>query len=71
MIEPPPEYRAGWERLIAGGEALHYKITISGTKFEAETGRAYSPKIFCESALKAGAVRLSGLGLGGSVQPCP
>ncbi len=70
IVEPPPEYRAGWERLIAGGEELRYKITIQGTKFEAETERAYSPKSFYESALREGAVRLSGLGLGGSVSPC-
>ncbi len=71
IVEPPPEYRAGWKRLIAGGEALRYKITVNGTKFESETGHAYSPKTFYESALKAGAARLAGLGLGGSVQPCP
>lgn len=71
IVEPPAEYRAGWERLMESGEALHYKITIQGTKFEGETANAYSPKTFYENALKEGAVRLTGLGLGGSVSPCP
>ncbi len=70
LVEPLPEYRAGFERLIAGGEALHYKITIHGTKFEAETEQAYSPRTFYESAMKAGAIRLPGSGLGGSTAPC-
>jgi hypothetical protein len=70
IVEPLPEYRAGFERLIASGEALHYKITVTGTKFEAETENAYSPKTFYESALKEGAVRLPGSGLGGSVGSC-
>ena len=70
IVEPLPEYRAGFERLIASGEGLHYKVTVNGTKFEAETANAYSPRTFYESAVKEGAVRLKGSGLGGSVGTC-
>ncbi len=70
ILEPPPEYRAAFERMIASGEALHYKITVNGTNFAADTQNAYSPAAFLHSAEKENATRLQGLGLGGSVTAC-
>jgi hypothetical protein len=60
LLEPPPNYRAGFERLM--GEGLRYRIHINGTKFEAVTQNTYSPKTFYDSALKEGAVKLTGSG---------
>ncbi len=71
VLEPPAEYREGFEKLMSSDEAIRYRIEIVGTNFGGYTEHGYSPKIFYESALKEGAVRLQGSGFAGSVQPCP
>lgn len=70
ILEPPPDYHAAFERMVSSGETLHYNIGVNGTKFAGETRNAYSPRTFYESAVKDGAMKLEGSGLGGSMGRC-
>ena len=69
LLTPPPEYQVAFENLLRGGPR-HYKVSISGTKFETLTTGQYDPQAFLDSAKKEGAERLQGQGFGGSVGPC-
>ena len=70
IVQPPPEYRDSFAKLIADGRAMHYKVSVNGTRYDQPTENTYSPKVFYDSAVKEGAVELSGLGLGGVMQKC-
>jgi hypothetical protein len=69
LLTPPPEYQVAFKDLLRGGPR-HYKVSISGTKFESLTTKQYDPQAFFDSATREGAERLQGQGFGGSVGPC-
>jgi len=70
IVNPPVEYKANFESLVANSSGVRYKIDISGTTYEGSTEKIYEPRSFYESAKKEGAAQLEGQGFGGSTTPC-
>ncbi len=68
--KPFKEHAAGFDKLIETGGNLHYKISVSGTKYQGLTRNAYNPKTFYESARKEGALELEEIGPGIRVGRC-
>jgi hypothetical protein len=69
-LKPPPEYADAFKPFVLNESKLHYRITITGTKYAGVTENAYNLKAFCDSAAKEGAAQLQGVGFGGTLDTC-
>lgn len=70
IARPPAEYAAAFEKLIQTGNAVRFRVSISGTKYDGLTEKAYSPGTFYDGAIKEGAAEIRDAGFGAWTAAC-